>query len=129
MSDDSPNSNALAVRDPRGRFIPGVSGNVAGRPKINVDVIALARQHTPAAIATLAALMHDPEQSGAVRTQCAVALLNRAHGTPPQSVPVAVDDVQRSADIAAVLSELRGMSFRKDTAIVVESVEAGDAED
>jgi len=105
---------AISVRDDKGRFVPGVSGNVAGRPKINVDVIALARQHTLAAIATLAALMHDKEQSGAVRMQCAVALLNRAHGTPPQSISVDVVDEQRTAEMAALLTALGGMSFRRD---------------
>ena len=63
---------------PNPGFKPGQSGNPAGRAK---GVEALAREHTPAAIAALVKGLTDPKQYVAA----AVALLNRGWGNPTQS--------------------------------------------
>jgi hypothetical protein len=79
-------NSAEAAREPRrvlGRpFRKGVSGNPSGRPQHSMDVAALARQHTVAAIAALAKALNDPR----TRVPAAVALLNRGYGMPAQPI-------------------------------------------
>ena len=64
---------------------PGRSGNPGGRPKAALDIQALARQHTPDAIAALVAALANPRE----RVSAAVALLDRGWGKPTQ--PLAGD--------------------------------------
>lgn len=74
-------------------FKPGQSGNPEGRPKTTKFVVELARQHTEAAINKLVALMNlDDEDSRATQVAAAKALLDRAWGTPPQSIQVTGDE-------------------------------------
>jgi hypothetical protein len=56
-------------------FLPGRSGNPAGRAK---GIEALARQHTEAAIQALVKALDSPKE----RVPAAVALLNRGWGLP-----------------------------------------------
>lgn len=65
-------------------FEKGKSGNPGGRPKEDAEVKALAREHGPAAVAKLAALM----ECGNPRTECAAAqaLLDRGFGKPAQAI-------------------------------------------
>lgn len=77
------------MRDKRGRFVPGQSGNRSGRPKIIAEMRELARRHTPDAIARLAAEMMGGDCSAA-RIAAANALLDRAWGRPTQ--PLAGDE-------------------------------------
>jgi hypothetical protein len=43
----------------KGGFKPGTSGNPTGKRKLPADIRTLARQHTTAALKTLAAIMND----------------------------------------------------------------------
>ena len=70
-------------------FQPGQSGNPRGRSRASYDVAALAKQHTPEAIAALVRGLSDPRHYVAA----AVALLDRAHGKPAQTIAPA-DDTQ-----------------------------------
>jgi hypothetical protein len=63
-------------------FMPGTSGNPRGRSRASYDVAALAKQHTPEAIAALVRGLSDPRHYVAA----AVALLDRAHGRPVQAI-------------------------------------------
>jgi hypothetical protein len=63
-------------------FRPGVSGNPGGTSKESVDVAAIARQHTAAAITALVRALDDPK----VCVPAAVAILNRGHGMPPAKI-------------------------------------------
>ena len=65
-------------------FVRGKSGNPGGRPKAALDVQALARQHTPAAIAALVAALKNERE----RVPAAQALLDRAWGKPLQPTDV-----------------------------------------
>lgn len=65
-------------------FEKGKSGNPGGRPKEDAEVKALAREHAPAAVRKLVALM----DCGNPRTEvtAATALLDRAFGKPAQTI-------------------------------------------
>jgi hypothetical protein len=58
----------------------------AGRNRVGADVRALAQTHTPSAIETLVDVMQDAEAPAAARVMAANALLDRAHGKPPQAI-------------------------------------------
>ena len=72
----------------RGRpFQPGQSGNPGGRPKIVGDIRALAREHTPEAIAELVRLATKARREE-VRLRAIEVLLDRGYGKPNQSVQI-----------------------------------------
>ncbi len=69
-----------------GTFRPGQSGNPTGRPKALRAVEEAAREHTAAAMETLAAIMNDAAQPPAARVRAAELLLDRAWGKARQLV-------------------------------------------
>lgn len=72
-------------RDERGRVLPGYSLNPSGRPKSDVKIRDLARQHTEEAIETLVKIMRDMNAPPAARVAAAEAILNRGYGRPPRA--------------------------------------------
>ncbi len=70
-------------------FAKGQSGNPGGRPKALRAVEDAAREHTPAAIETLATICGDAAQPAAARVTAANSLLDRAWGRARQAVEVA----------------------------------------
>ena len=75
-------------RGPGQRFRKGHSGNPGGRPKEIGHVKELAREHTVAAVKTLAEIMGNIKEPAAARARAAEALLNRAWGTPESTANV-----------------------------------------
>ena len=67
-------------------FKPGQSGNPGGMPKGARDIKALAREHAPTALETLAAIMSDSLTPPAARVAAANSLLDRGYGKPVQEV-------------------------------------------
>ena len=67
------------MRNHRGQFIPGHSGNTGGRPKDEHKVAELARSYTTEAINTLVYLMRDGKDER-VRGTAAQARLDRGWG-------------------------------------------------
>jgi hypothetical protein len=81
--------NAPARRNEVGHFLPGVSGNPSGRPRVVAEIRELARTHAPAALAKVVALIdhRDPR----VAFVAAKEILDRAYGRP---VPVVEGDMK-----------------------------------
>jgi hypothetical protein len=73
-------ANTVETQWRGGPWPKGYSPNPSGRPKAALDVQALARQHTAAAIQTLVEALTDPR----LKVQAAEALLNRGWGRPVQ---------------------------------------------
>lgn len=86
--------SAEVPRTEIGHWPAGISGNPGGFSKEKRQAVArvadLAREHTPKAITTLAAIMNDETATRTTRIAAANALLDRAWGRPPQSVGVGV---------------------------------------
>lgn len=80
----------------------------AGRPpgvpnKVNREIKALAAQHDELAILTLAEIAGNAEAAAAARVSAAVALLDRAHGKPAQSIDLEANVTTRHEDALADL--------------------------
>ena len=69
-------------------FKPGQSGNPNGRPVTPAHVKEAFRAHTMEAKDTLLEIMRDKEAKSGDRVRAADIILNRAWGTPEQSVAV-----------------------------------------
>lgn len=65
---------------------PGQSANPSGRPKAAAEMVRLAREHTPEAIATIAKIMRDAKAPKAARIAAAGMLLDRGWGKPKEHV-------------------------------------------
>jgi hypothetical protein len=59
----------------------GQSGNPSGRPKIDAEIKAMFREHTPAALEALLRGLNDPDKY----VTAAVAILDRGWGKPSQT--------------------------------------------
>ncbi len=78
------------MRDGKGRWVKGTSGNAGGRPRQLSHVVELARQHTTEAINTLATIVADQKASPSARSAAASVLLDRGWGKPV--VPIELPD-------------------------------------
>ena len=78
-------------RDLKGRLLPGVRLNPAGRSKALASVVEEARKHTADAIRVAASIMNDTKASSSSRIAAAELLLNRGWGKPTQSVELPTD--------------------------------------
>ena|SRR3990167_9506230 len=89
-------------------FKKGQSGNPGGRPKETAEVRQLARAYTETAIKRLSEWMQSDNPKASVAA--CVAILNRGHGMPHQSVTTTVRDVRHLTDseLIAYLSEHSG---------------------
>lgn len=81
----------MVQRNEKGHFLPGVSGNPTGRPKVVGYVRDLARHKTEEAIATLVDIMQDVDASPAARVAAARELLDRGWGKPALPIGGAED--------------------------------------
>src|SRR3990167_6015681 len=89
-------------------FKKGHSGNPGGRPKETAEVRQLARAYTETAIKRLAEWMQSDNPKASVAA--CVAILNRGHGMPHQSVTTTIRDVRQlsDAELIALISEGSG---------------------
>jgi hypothetical protein len=93
MSGPERGDRAPRRRGPGRPFEPGRSGNPGGRPRGWVELQALARTQTEAAIATLARIMRAGKPDAA-RVAAATVLLDRGWGRPHQTTSLEATAVQ-----------------------------------
>ena len=79
-------------RNSDGTFAKGHSGNKGGRPREVAEVRELAREHTEAALKTLATIMEDDDAPHAARVSAANAVLDRAVGKPTATLDTTIED-------------------------------------
>jgi hypothetical protein len=107
MNDDDTPILPPAVRDVKGRLLPGQrSINPNGRPPAIRDLKEAAKAHTRQALNTLISVMNDSEAPQASRITAAVALLDRGWGRPQQNVEARIESVDMGKAAAQALMDL-----------------------
>lgn len=91
-------------------FQKGQSGNPSGRPKSDIHLRDLARQHTQAAVDTLVLALKS--ENDRTRVAAAEALLDRGYGKPQQNMDIThhkspLNDLD-APTLAALADALRG---------------------
>jgi hypothetical protein len=67
-------------------WVPGVSGNPSGRPKVVAEIRELARQHTEVALQALVEVVKNKKAHPSARVAAANSLLDRAYGRPETKI-------------------------------------------
>jgi hypothetical protein len=93
-----------------------MSGNPAGRPKLDQTITELARAHGPRAIQVLAQLMNDEKVPASTRALAADRVLDRAYGKPPQLNTADAGQFRRARDLSD--DELAAIIDRAQSATV-----------
>ena len=76
----------FTVKRHAGMFTPGQSGNPSGRPKGDIIIKELAKEHSEIALNTLVEIATNKKSKESARVQAAVAILDRGWGKPSQSI-------------------------------------------
>jgi hypothetical protein len=92
-----------AARARSGNWLPGYCPNPGGRPAIEREVIALARQCSLDSIRTLVEIRDNTNTPAAVRCFAANCVLDRAIGKPREFVG---DDLERTELVRALLEAM-----------------------
>lgn len=85
-------------------FQPGQSGNPNGRPKLNLELQALARAQTAECLEVLQAIARDIKAPPAARVSAANSLLDRGWGKPAQSLDLTHDVTDRLAEVMNIVN-------------------------
>ncbi len=109
-----------SLKNLRGPWQPGQSGNPAGKPKSLVEITKLARELTPAAIMKLNEIVHDPDALDRDKIAAAIAIADRGCGKPAigvfhgtqggMSMPLELED---GTPLSALLLAARGRPDEK----------------
>jgi hypothetical protein len=99
---------------------PGRSGNPGGRPKAEVDIAALAREHGPRCVKVVVELLSSDDHK--LRLAAAIALLDRGFGRPKQEM-----DINSNSTIELHLVAARAISaslIEHQQTPVIEAIES-----
>jgi acyl-CoA reductase-like NAD-dependent aldehyde dehydrogenase len=110
---------------PSPRWQPGQSGNPSERPKILFEIRALARQHTEAALKTLAEIMGNQKAPASARVAAAAHLLDRGYGRPESRMDASLEPSTATQSVFSAMSKQEierllqlfdqaGFSFQQD---------------
>ena len=89
----------MAERDSRGRFIPGTSGNPAGRPKPPSDEVKRALiDNSLESVNVLVRIMKDPNADESNRIKCAITILEKCYGKNFQAIQDNDNSTQQKLD-------------------------------
>jgi len=105
---------------PRSAWKPGQSGNPKGRPKPDVDIAALAREHGPKCIEVVVKILGSDDEK--LRLAAAIALLDRGFGRPKQEM-----DINSNSTIELHLVAARAISaslIEHQQTPVIETIES-----
>ena len=83
-----------AVRDAKGRWLKGASGNPDGFPKERAEVMKLAREHSKEALLCLVEIMRNVSAKDGDRIVAAKEILDRGMGKPAPAQPFEVEGVE-----------------------------------
>jgi hypothetical protein len=110
-----PRPSTALDRDAGGRFAPGHSGNVGGRPKQLREVVALARECTVEAIGTLREIALDRNTQPMARVKACESLLLRGWGAPMRetNVEALLDGDDEEVTFALVLGPKLSRSWEE----------------
>ena len=101
-----------SLKNLRGPWQPGQSGNPAGKPKSLVEITKLARELTPAAIMKLNEIVHDPDALDRDKIAAAIAIADRGCGKPAIGVfhggASPLEQTEDGAPMSALLRAARG---------------------
>src|SRR5262245_8960979 len=80
----------MTSRTEKGRFAPGASGNLGGRPKLPIEMTEMFQAKAPEAFEVLCRHLNakDPRVAVAAATQ----ILDRAYGRPVQQVDANINE-------------------------------------
>ena len=115
----------------RGRWLPGISGNPGGRPRVVAEITELAREHSRAALSALVEIATDKEQPGAARVAAATALLDRGYGRPPSSLDISLAKAEPDAPDLSLytLEELQAFTAIHEAAATRRALPSGTTSD
>lgn len=77
---------AGAVRDKKGRFVKGQSGNISGRASIPDDIKQAFKEASKDACEVLCKIVNDDNAKDSDRIRAAEVILDRGFGKPVQAV-------------------------------------------
>ena len=95
----------------------GQSGNPGGRPRAEIHVRDLAREHTAEALKVMVEVMRDKKAPATARLGAAQGLIDRAWGKPAQIIagdaegdPIRVDAELSDRDLARRIAMILGQA-------------------
>jgi hypothetical protein len=94
---------AIKPKAKTGRWLPGQSGNPAGRPKKPAWFVERIKELSPRALDELEALATDPDTPAHVRFSANKLILEYLVGPPTQSLEITAETNTRSLNVVADL--------------------------